>query len=102
MFTLLFIINFIYFVPNCKENYYQMNNINLSRNTNDITNDKIDNTPYDDVFKTLRTDSPSLLIPVVNELFHENYSGEEKIIILPNDHMIHLKDNTTKEKRTTI
>ena len=38
-----------------------MNNINLSRNTNDITNDKIDNTPYDDVFKTLRTDCPSRL-----------------------------------------
>ena len=80
-----------------------MNNIDLSRNTEDITNDKIeriDNTPYDDVFKTLRTDCPSLLIPVINELFDEHFTGDEKVVFFPNDHMIHMQDNTTKEKRT--
>ena len=37
------------------------------------------NTPYDDVFRTLLTDCSSLIIPVVNEIFHENYTGEEAV-----------------------
>ena len=32
------------------------------------------NTPYDDVFRTLLNDCSSLIIPVVNEIFHESYS----------------------------
>jgi len=35
-------------------------------------------TPYDDVHKTLVNDCPQLLIPLVNEAFHDNeqiYSG---------------------------
>ena len=31
------------------------------------------NTPYDDVFRTLLNDCSSLIIPVVNEIFHESY-----------------------------
>ena len=37
------------------------------------------NTPYDDVFRTLLTDCSSLIIPVVNEIFHENYTVEETV-----------------------
>ena len=40
---------------------------------------KITNTPYDDVFRTLLNDCSSLIIPVINEIFGENYSGKEKI-----------------------
>lgn len=29
----------------------------------------MDNTPYDDVFRTLLTDCTELMIPVVNEIF---------------------------------
>ncbi|MEE1031188.1 MAG: hypothetical protein U0L12_03505 [Ruminococcus sp.] len=36
----------------------------------------------------------------MNELFDEHFTGDEKVVFLPNDHMIHMQDNTTKEKRT--
>ena len=35
---------------------------------------KLSNTPYDDVFRTLLNDCSSLIIPVINEIFWENYS----------------------------
>ena len=34
-------------------------------------------TPYDDVFRTLLTDSPELMILVDNEIFHTDYTGYE-------------------------
>lgn len=34
------------------------------------------NTPYDDVFRTLLTDCTELILPVVNEIFHMNYTGK--------------------------
>ena len=37
-------------------------------------------TPYDDVFRTLLTDCTELMIPVVNEIFHTNYTGNEKYV----------------------
>jgi len=37
------------------------------------------NTPYDDVFRTLLNDCSSLIIPIVNEIFHESYSGDEAV-----------------------
>ena len=43
------------------------------------------NTPYDDVFRTLLTDCSSLIIPVVNEIFHENYTGEETVTLKENE-----------------
>lgn len=57
-------------------------------------------TPYDDVFKTLLNDCTSLIIPVVNEIFGENYSGDEIVNFLPNEHYIHIPDTNTKEKIT--
>ncbi len=76
------------------------NNINLPKGTNDIANDKISNTPYDDVHKTLTHDCPRLLIPLINEVFGENYMGHEKITFLHNDHFINIQGETTKEKNT--
>jgi hypothetical protein len=55
-------------------------------------------TPYDDVYKTLLNDCTSLIIPVVNEMFGEHYTGNETIEFLPNEHFINLQDNNTKEK----
>lgn len=43
------------------------------------------NTPYDDVFRTLLNDCPGLILPVVNEVFHENYTGNEKIVFSQNE-----------------
>lgn len=35
----------------------------------------ITSTPYDDVFKTLLNDCTKLIIPVINEIFGEHYTG---------------------------
>ncbi len=78
----------------------EQNNINLPAGTNDIANDKVSNTPYDDVHKTLTHDCPSLLIPLINEVFNESYKGDEKIIFLHNEHFINIQGETTKEKNT--
>ena len=32
-------------------------------------------TPYDDVFRTLLNDCSRLILPVLNEIFGENYTG---------------------------
>lgn len=43
------------------------------------------NTIYDDVFRTIVDKMPKLLIPVINEVFHTNYSTKEEIIFLKNE-----------------
>lgn len=53
-----------------------------------MDNIRITNTPYDDVFRTLLNDCSSLIIPVINEIFGENYSGKEEIIFSPNEHFL--------------
>ena len=55
---------------------------------------------YDDVFRTLVNDCSSLLIPYVNEMFHENYTGEEEIQFFPNEHFLDRQSGKTKEKIT--
>ena len=52
----------------------------------------MDNTPYDDVFRTLLTDCTELMIPVVNEIFHTKYTGEETVCLLQNEHFIKMPD----------
>ena len=58
------------------------------------------NTPYDDAFRTLLNDCLRLLIPVVNEVFGKNYSGDEEIVLHHNEHFIHNKSGD-EEKRVT-
>ena len=60
----------------------------------------ITSTPYDDVFRTLLNDCTKLIIPVINEIFDENYSGDEPITESKNEHFIHITDTSTKEKIT--
>ena len=55
-------------------------------------NVKIANTPYDDVFRTLVNDCSALIIPVINEVFGEHYSGKERIIFSPNEHFLNQQD----------
>lgn len=57
-------------------------------------------TPYDDVFRTMTTDCPFLLIPLINEVFGEQYKGNEEIILLQNEHFIKLTDGKLKKKVT--
>ena len=54
----------------------------------------MDNTPYDDVFRTLLTDCTELMIPVVNEIFHTHYTGKETICLLQNEHFIKMPDGS--------
>ncbi|MBR0185942.1 MAG: hypothetical protein IJQ24_07940 [Synergistaceae bacterium] len=57
-------------------------------------------TPYDDTFRTLMNDCVRLLIPVINEVFGKNYSGDEQIIFRPNEHFINQQDGK-EQKRIT-
>ena len=57
-------------------------------------------TPYDDVFRTLLNDCSSLIIPVINEVFGEDYRGDEEVLFYPNEHFIQGQDTSTKEKIT--
>ena len=61
---------------------------------------RVENTVYDNVFGTMLHDCTSLIIPVVNEVFGEHYSGEEEIILLHNEHFIAQPEGNTKEKIT--
>ena len=58
------------------------------------------NTPYDDVFRTLLNDCSSLVIPLINELFQEHYSGKETIVFSPNEHFLNRQDGN-EDKRIT-
>jgi len=58
------------------------------------------NTPYDDVFRTLLTDCKSLIIPVVNEVFGEHFTGEEKVVLKENEIFLRQQDGD-EEKRIT-
>ena len=60
----------------------------------------MDNTPYDDVFRTLLTDCTELMIPVVNEIFHTDYTGKETICLLQNEHFIKMPDGSEQERIT--
>lgn len=57
-------------------------------------------TPYDDVFRTLTNDCSPLLIPLINEVFDERFTGKEKIVFSPNIHYLNRQDGE-EEKRIT-
>ncbi len=55
---------------------------------------------YDDVFRTLLIDCRQLIIPVVNEVFGEDYSGDEEVVFSQNEHFLGLQDGR-RDKRIT-
>lgn len=65
-----------------------------------MENIRITNTPYDDVFRTLLNDCCSLIIPVINEIFGEHYSGQKKIVFSPNEHFLNQQDGNEEERIT--
>lgn len=58
------------------------------------------NTPYDDAFRTLLQDCPELVIPLINELFGTDYTGQEAVLSSANEIFIR-NPNGKKEKRVT-
>lgn len=61
---------------------------------------KLTNTPYDDVFRTLLNDCRGLIIPVINEVFEEHYTGKEEIVFSPNEHFLNQQDGEEEERIT--
>lgn len=57
-------------------------------------------TPYDDVFRTLLNDCRHLIIPVINEVFGEAYTGEEEIVFSVNEHFMNQQDGNEEERIT--
>lgn len=55
---------------------------------------------YDGAFRTILNDCRKLVIPVINEIFHENYTGNEKIEFFPNEHFIDQQDEADKKRIT--
>ncbi len=58
------------------------------------------NTPYDDVCRTLTVECDDLVIPLINELFHENYSMQDRIVRRANEHFLE-QQGGAEEKRVT-
>ena len=65
-----------------------------------MKNESTTNTPYDDVFRTLLNDCSPLIIPVINEIFGEHFSGQEKIVFSPNEHFLNQQGGNEKERIT--
>ena len=66
----------------------------------DRKNNTSSGTPYDAVFRTMLNDCTSLIIPLVNEVFHEHYVGNEKIEFDPNEHFLNRQDGNLQERIT--
>ena len=62
-----------------------------------MTKEKV-NTPYDDAFRTLMVKCPTLMLPLVNEAFHEKYELREKVSVFHNEFFVgnrHQKERIT-------
>lgn len=55
---------------------------------------------YDGAFRTILNDCRQLIIPVINEIFGETYTGDEKIEFFPNEHFLDQQDAADKERIT--
>lgn len=55
---------------------------------------------YDGVFRTMLNDCRKLIIPVINEVFKEDYTGEEEIEFFPNEHFIDQQDAADQRRIT--
>jgi len=52
------------------------------------------------VFRTLLNDCSRLIIPVINEAFHECYSGDEKVVFSPEIHILNQQDGEELKRIT--
>ncbi len=55
---------------------------------------------YDGAFRTILNDCRKLIIPVINEIFGETYTGEEEIRFFPNEHFLDQQDEADRERIT--
>ena len=52
----------------------------------------INSTPYDDVFRTMLNDCARFILPILNEVFGEDYDGTEEIIFANDYHFKNMQD----------
>lgn len=55
---------------------------------------------YDGAFRTILNDCRKLVIPVINEIFQESYTGDEKVEFLPNEHFLDQQDGADQKRIT--
>ena len=55
---------------------------------------------YDGAFRTILSDCRKLIIPIINEIFGEKYTGDEEIHFFPNEHFLDQQDEADKERIT--
>lgn len=55
---------------------------------------------YDGAFRTILNDCRKLIIPVINEIFGETYTGEEEVQFFPNEHFLDQQNEADKERIT--
>ena len=55
---------------------------------------------YDGAFRTILNDCRQMIIPVINEIFKEDYTGNEIIEFHPNEHFIEQQDSANQERIT--
>lgn len=55
---------------------------------------------YDGAFRTILNDCRKLVIPLINEIFGEQYTGEEEIRFFPNEHFIDRQEEEDRERIT--
>ena len=55
---------------------------------------------YDGAFRTILNDCRKLILPVINEIFQEEYTGDEEIQFSPNEHFLDQQDKADKERIT--
>ncbi len=55
---------------------------------------------YDGAFRTMLNDCRKLVILLINEIFGEDYTGDEKVEFFPNEHFIDRQEMADKERIT--
>ena len=58
----------------------------------------LENSVYNKVYKTGLHDRPKLVIPLINEIFQEQYKGQEQIEFLESTHYLKDPDGTLVER----
>ena len=72
----------------------------IKKNYEKVNSENITGTPYDDVFRTMLNDCSRFILPLLNEVFGENYDGTETIVFA-NDYHYQNKQNGAEDKIIT-
>ncbi len=77
-----------------------INSSDIKNNYDRIKSENITSTPYDDVFRTMLNDCSRFILPLLNEVFGENYDGTETIVFA-NDYHFQNKQDGAEDKIIT-